>query len=401
MKLISEYKKSEVGIIPKDWKVDIIKNLAEISTGGKNTQDRIDDGIYPFFVRSNKIENINSFSFDTEAVLTAGDGVGTGKVFHYINGKFDCHQRVYVIYNFNEQITGYFFYLYFSNYFLNRVVQMTAKSTVDSVRMDMIALMHIPFPPTINEQQNIVSIIKDVNLLITILEKIIIKKNNLKRAVLDDLFEKKIRLASFNDNWETKILGNLGFIYGGLTGKTKSDFGEGNASYVSFMNIMSNPIIKCNIFENVRILPNENQNIIKKNDLFFNGSSETPDELAMCSTLLDDVDNVFLNSFSFGFRFYEDKKIDTLFLAHYFRSKVGRKLIKSLAQGSTRYNLSKEAFLKLKIQLPSLPEQNAIAQIIFDIDEEIALLNTRLNKTLKIKLAMIQKLMTGKIRLLN
>ena len=99
MKLISEYKKSEVGIIPKDWKVDIIKNLAEISTGGKNTQDRIDDGIYPFFVRSNKIENINSFSFDTEAVLTAGDGVGTGKVFHYINGKFDCHQRVYVIYN--------------------------------------------------------------------------------------------------------------------------------------------------------------------------------------------------------------------------------------------------------------------------------------------------------------
>ena len=264
MKLISEYKKSEVGIIPKDWKVDIIKNLAKISTGGKNTQDRIDDGIYPFFVRSNKIENINSFSFDTEAVLTAGDGVGTGKVFHYINGKFDCHQRVYVIYNFNEQITGYFFYLYFSNYFLNRVVQMTAKSTVDSVRMDMIALMHIPFPPTINEQQNIVSIIKDVNLLITILEKIIIKKNNLKRAVLDDLFEKKIRLAGFNDNWETKILGNLGFIYGGLTGKTKSDFSEGNASYVSFMNIMSNPIIKCNIFENVRILPNENQNIVKK-----------------------------------------------------------------------------------------------------------------------------------------
>ncbi len=401
MKLISEYKKTEAGIIPKDWKVDIIKNLAKISTGGKNTQDRTDDGIYPFFVRSNKIENINSFSFDTEAVLTAGDGVGTGKVFHYINGKFDCHQRVYVIYNFNEQITGYFFYLFFSNYFLNRVAQMTAKSTVDSVRMDMIALMHIPFPPTINEQQNIVSIIKDVNLLIKILEKIIIKKNNLKRAVLDNLFEKKIRLAGFDDNWETKILGNLGFIYGGLTGKTKSDFSEGNASYVSFMNIMSNPIIKCNIFENVRILPNENQNIVKKNDLFFNGSSETPDELAMCSTLLDDVDNVFLNSFSFGFRFYEDKKIDTLFLAHYFRSKVGRKLIKSLAQGSTRYNLSKEAFLKLKIQLPSLPEQNAIAKIIFDIDEEIALLNTRLNKTLKIKLAMIQKLMTGKIRLLN
>lgn len=86
---------TEVGIIPTDWEIDEIQNLCSISTGDKNTQDRIEGGTYPFFVRSQTVERINSYSYDGEAVLTAGDGVGTGKVFHYIYGKFDYHQRVY------------------------------------------------------------------------------------------------------------------------------------------------------------------------------------------------------------------------------------------------------------------------------------------------------------------
>jgi len=103
--LPSGYKQSEVGIIPEDWKVDSIINQASITTGAKNTQDRIGDGRYPFFVRSQTVEKINSYSFDGEAVLTAGDGVGTGKVFHYINGKFDYHQRVYKISNLGIPFT--------------------------------------------------------------------------------------------------------------------------------------------------------------------------------------------------------------------------------------------------------------------------------------------------------
>src|SRR3989338_984802 len=113
-KIAEGYKQTEVGVIPRDWEVDKIQNLADITTGAKNTQDRIPDGDYPFFVRSQTVERINSYSFDGEAVLTAGDGVGTGKVFHYINGKFDFHQRVYKISNFSDRLDGYFFYLYFS-----------------------------------------------------------------------------------------------------------------------------------------------------------------------------------------------------------------------------------------------------------------------------------------------
>lgn len=77
------YKQTEIGLIPEDWKIDRIKKLAVITTGSRNTQDRIETGQYPFFVRSQKIERINTYSFDGEAVLTAGDGVGTGKVSLY------------------------------------------------------------------------------------------------------------------------------------------------------------------------------------------------------------------------------------------------------------------------------------------------------------------------------
>ena len=146
-KIPAGYKKTEVGIIPIDWALEEIQNVAEITTGSKNTQDRIQDGFYPFFVRSQTVERINSYSFDGEAVLTTGDGVGTGKVFHYINGKFDFHQRVYKISDFSERLIGYFFFLCFSQNFFNRIMQMTAKSSVDSVRREMIAKMVIPLPP--------------------------------------------------------------------------------------------------------------------------------------------------------------------------------------------------------------------------------------------------------------
>ena len=178
-----------------EWVVDYIENLANITTGSKNTQDRVDDGEYPFFVRSQTIEHINSYSFDGEAVLTAGDGVGTGKVFHYINGKFDAHQRVYRISDFSERIDGYFFYLYFSNHFYNRIMQMTAKSSVDSVRREMIAMMPMPLPPTKAEQIAIATILSDMDAEITTLETKLAKTRQLKQGMMHNLLTGKIRLT--------------------------------------------------------------------------------------------------------------------------------------------------------------------------------------------------------------
>ena len=189
------YKQTEVGVIPEDWELDHVENIAHITTGNKNTQDRIEEGQYPFFVRSQTVERINSYSFDGEAVLTAGDGVGTGKVFHYINGKFDAHQRVYRISDFSESVNGYFFYLYFSSRFYSRIMQMTAKSSVDSVRREMIANMLIPLPPTKAEQEAIAEALSEMDAEIAALEIKLAKARNIKQGMMHNLLTGRIRLV--------------------------------------------------------------------------------------------------------------------------------------------------------------------------------------------------------------
>lgn len=143
-----------LGEVPAHWDVQRVKRLASIKTGGRDTVERRDDGEYPFFVRSQKIEHIDSYSFDGEAVLTAGDGAGVAKVFHYATGKFDYHQRVYKFSDFRD-IRGKFFYHYLAANLRFEAFRETAKSTVDSLRLPMLQSFPVTVPP-IDEQDSIV-----------------------------------------------------------------------------------------------------------------------------------------------------------------------------------------------------------------------------------------------------
>ena len=192
---------------------------------------------------------------------------------------------------------------------------------------------------------------------------------------------------------------SLGNTYGGLTGKTKIDFGHGRARYIPFMNVMTDTVIDTEWFEAVNVSLNEAQKLTQKGDLFFNGSSESPEEVGFCSVLLQDIPNLYLNSFCFGFRFNIDAKVYGLFFAYWFRSAKGRKEMAVLAQGATRYNIAKSAFLKLELPQPSEAEQTAIATILSDMDTEIAALEERQTKTRALKQGMMQELLTGRTRL--
>lgn len=148
------------------WDIRNLGELVSIKTGKKNTQDKVPDGKYPFFVRSQQVENIDNYSFDGEAILTAGDGVGVGKVFHYINGKFDYHQRVYCLSDFRSSVFGKYIYEVFKNNFGMETAKYSAKNSVDSVRMEMITGMKIPLPP-LSEQQKIANCLSSLNERIT------------------------------------------------------------------------------------------------------------------------------------------------------------------------------------------------------------------------------------------
>ena len=171
-----------IGDIPEHWEVKKLKFLCNFDTGNKDTVNAIDDGAYPLFVRSQNIERIDEFTHDCEAVLTAGDGAGVGKVFHYYKGKFCFHQRVYMFNNFRE-ISGRYFYYYFSSLFYKVALDGSAKSTVDSLRRPMIANFPIVYPET-QEQLRIVEYLdKKMNSFI--------KSENLYQTQIDRLKEYK------------------------------------------------------------------------------------------------------------------------------------------------------------------------------------------------------------------
>jgi len=264
------------------------------------------------------------------------------------------------------------------------------------------AILHsvvIPVPTGVAEQRAIATALGDVDALLAGLNRLIAKKRDLKQAAMQQLLTGQTRLPGFSGEWEVKRLGEIGSTYGGLTGKTKADFGTGTGRYVTFMNVMANVVIDCALFEQVRVAPSESQNRVSEGDLLFNGSSETPEEVAMCSFMASDVPNLYLNSFCFGFRCRDEQISDGLFLAYYLRANPGRELMKSLAQGSTRYNLSKGALLEASIRLPLKDEQTAIATVLSDMDAELAALEARRDKTRALKQGMMQELLTGRTRL--
>jgi type I restriction enzyme S subunit len=363
------YKQTEVGVIPEDWGVAPIVEVASITTGSRNTQDRVETGVYPFFVRSQTIQRINSYAFDGEAVLTAGDGVGTGKVFHYINGKFDLHQRVYQISNFSNRLNGFFFYVYFSNRFFDRIMSMTAKSSVDSVRREMIADMLMPLPPP-PEQRAIAEALSDADALIAALEAMIAKKRDLKQAAMQHLLTGKTRLPGFSGEWEVKRLGELLTV---RHGRSQKEVAVAGGRY---------PILATG-----GEIGRTNSFLYDKPSVLI-GRKGTIDDPKFVDTPFWTVDTLFYT------------EIAATALPRFIYNKVLMIDWRSYNEASGVPSLSSKTIEKIQISLPSnLAEQTAIAEVLSDMDADLAALESRAAKAHAVKQGMMQELLTGKVRL--
>lgn len=169
-----------------EWENKKIKEICMVSNGKGNTQDKVDNGKYPFYVRSNNIEKSEKYIFDCEAVLTVGDGVGVGKVYHYVNEKFNLHQRCYACYDF-KGILGKYFYYYFSSFFYQRVKKLSAKGSVDSVRLNFITDMLIKIP-CLEEQKKIADCLSALDRKIEAEKKILEDWKQIKKALLQQMF---------------------------------------------------------------------------------------------------------------------------------------------------------------------------------------------------------------------
>jgi type I restriction enzyme S subunit len=420
MELKPGYKQTEVGIIPEEWDVCPVRKKGEVVTGKALAVNA--SGMQRPYLRT---KNVFDGRIDIDDVLTMpmtdeqfakfrirnGDVLlNEGQTIELV-GRCALYQDEYpepcAIQNallrfraragVSDKFASYLFrHCQHTGIFSRIALQTTSVAHLGGSRFEKLCLAW----PTEDEQRAIATALSDVDGLLDGLDRLIAKKSDLKQAAMQQLLTGQTRLPGFHGDWEVRRLGELGSTYGGLTGKVKADFGEGSARYITFMNVMTNVVIDCGTFEQVQDSPSEFQNRVLKGDLFFNGSSETPEEVAMCSVLLDEVHDVYLNSFCFGFRFSAKAEADGLFFSYYLRSNVGRDFVKSLAQGSTRYNLSKSALVRSTLQLPSLLEQTAIAEVLTVMDDEFTALEQRRDKTRDLKQAMMQELLTGRTRLI-
>lgn len=389
------YKQTEIGVIPEDWEALPLGNLVEIKKGSLITSSTLSKGDIPVIAGGKQPAYYHNMANRFGSCVTiSASGANAGFVNFFSEPIFasDCSTI-----EENKNISLRFIY-YQLKLIQNRIYYLQTGGAQPHIHPSDIKPLIFPFPKK-QEQIAIAIALSETDELIQQLDKLMTKKKDIKKGAMQELLTGKKRLPGFSGEWEEKKMRQIGNTFGGLSGKTKSDFGKGNSKYIPFMNIMNNPVIDIEYTDKVMIKSGEVQNKAKKGDLFFNGSSETPEEVGMCSVLLKDIPNLYLNSFCFGFRLNDQKETNGLFLSYYFRSDEGRNIFYSLSQGATRYNLSKTKFMEIKIPQPKPEEQSAIASILSDMDSEIEELEQKRNKYQMIKEGMMQQLLTGRIRL--
>ncbi len=250
-------------------------------------------------------------------------------------------------------------FLFRSNHLRNSIKKTANGVTRYNISKQLFSQIEIPIPP-LPIQQEIVRILDTFTELTANLQTELDARKK-QYAYYRDC------LLNFEgvDGVEWKKLGEIGLFYGGLSGKTKKDFEEGNAKYVTYSNIFNNIAVNLNMNDVVNILPGEKQNVIAYGDVIFTGSSETPDECGMSSVVTEIINEpIYLNSFCFGFRLNNLSLYEPGFLKFLFRSNNIRNEIKKTANGVTRYNISKKLFSQIEIPIPPLPEQRRIVAIL-------------------------------------
>jgi len=410
------YKKTKIGILPSDWSIKKLIDLAvdrgsygigapavdfnenlprylritDIEENGRITNDDIKCVDHP---------DASKYLLEENDLVFARTGNTTGKTYLYDknDGKL-VYAGFLIKYKILDDKASAKYVKYYTetDHYWYWVKKMSARSGQPGINSEEYAELLIPCPDLL-EQQKIADILSTWDKAIELKEKLIEQKKEQKKGLMQRLLTGKVRLPGFEGEWKEVRLGSIGSAYNGLTGKNKEDFGSGKP-YIPYKNVFNGSRINIDQLEYVQILETENQNKVKYGDIIFTASSETPEEVGMSSVLLDHVDELYLNSFCFGYRLNDFNTLIPEFAQYLFRGNVFRKELLKLAQGSTRFNLSKNEVLKIKIKIPGLEEQKKIAFVLTIFDREIDLLEQELEALKQQKKGLMQLLLTGKVR---
>ena len=275
------------------------------------------------------------------------------------------------------------FVFYSKELFKNEMYKKAFGSTFLEISKSNIEKIEISIP-SLEEQNKISKFISLLDKKIELQSKKIEALKLYKKGLID-------HLVSNMNIVNSKKLSQLGYTYSGLSGKSKEDFVDGNCKFITFMSVLKNNISE-NLFSTVKIGEKERQNKVLKGDLFFTGSSETKEEVGMVSTLNYDFDNLYLNSFCFGFRLNLLDEINNNFLCNLLLSSKYRKIISNLGQGFTRVNISKKELLDIDIEYPDYDDQLRITNTLNNMYSKIKLEEEKLSKLESLKKGLMQNM---------
>jgi type I restriction enzyme S subunit len=395
MELKHGYKQTEIGVIPEEWDVKQLGSLTAITTGRKDVNEGNPAGEYPFFTCSRTHTFSDHYSFDTEAILIAGNGeVGN---LNYYKGRFEAYQRTYVVHKFATPVRYIWHQL---NYRLAGSLGLGKIGTsIPYIKKEDLTGFEFPSPAHEPEQRAIATALSDVDGLLGGLDRLIAKKRNLKQAAMQQLLTGQTRLPGFHGEWEVKRLGELGEISGsGVDKKSRPD--ETPVRLLNYMDVYRRAFIFSEDLNHwVTAQPHQARRCaVQKGDVFFTPSSETRDDIANSAVAMEDISDAAYSYHVVRLRLKEPW--DLRFRTYAFKPRSFLNQAETICDGGgTRYVISLGKFRSLTVNVPPVPEQTAIAEVLGDMDAELAALEHRREKTRALKQAMMQELLTGRTRL--
>ena len=349
------------------------------------------------FIDKNKYEEYSKISGKVMKGDLLVTGVGSIGVPMLINSSDPIYFKDGNIIWFknNNSLDGYFFYYSFlSNKIQSFIRESAGIGTVGTYTIENGKKTPIFFPIYRDEQKRIGEFFEKIDKLITLHQRKLEQLEQLKNTLLSKMFPKsgtnipEIRFSGFTDAWKQRKLGSVGTTYTGLSGKTADDFGHGDAHFITYINVFSNPIVNPYLVDSVEI--DNKQHEVKIGDVFFTTSSETPGEVGMSSVLKEKHGITYLNSFCFGFR--PNVKFDLDYLAYMLRSKHTRKQITLLAQGISRFNISKNKMMDINIYVPTIDEQAKIGACFYSVNKHITIHQRQLEQLKNLKQTLLNKM---------
>ena len=342
----------------------------------------------PLFIDLARYEEYSIQSGKVESGNLLVTGVGTIGIPYLVKGTSPLYFKDgNIIWFKNKKLDGKYLYYSFTANSIQQFIHYSAGTgTVSTYTIDTGKKTPI-FEPVIDEQYKIGTFFDKLDDLITVNERELNKLKDLKKSYLEKMFPKngsdipELRFPGYADAWVKCKLGDVGKTFTGLSGKTKEDFGHGEGKFVTYINVFKNPISDLNELENVEI--DDNQAQVNYGDVLFTTSSETPDEVGMSSVWLGKQDNIYLNSFCFGYR--PQLVFDYIYLAFMLRSPSIRNHFMLLAQGISRYNISKNKAMEISVPIPELNEQTKIGEFFKHLDDLITVNERELNKLKELK----------------